>query len=477
MIKIKNTLSGKLEEFEPIRGKKVNMFVCGPTVYDYSHIGHAKTYIFFDVVAKYLRHLGYKVFYLQNITDIDDKIINRAKEQNKKPKEIAEEFEKKYFEDFKALRVDSINKYARASKHIKQIIRQVDALIKKGCAYATPAVDAKESDAVKNTANQDVYFDISKFPEFGKLSKQNLDELETGVRIKTEENKRNPKDFVLWKAQNFSYEPSWKSPWGYGRPGWHIEDTAISEKYLGQQYDIHCGAQDLIFPHHEAEIAQQESASGKKPFVKYWLHTGWLTVNGQKMSKSLGNFITIRDILKNYSPEALRVLTLSSYYRSPVDYTKQMMKQSQAAANRIAEFWNKLERADGTDNKEIEKYIAEANVKFEEAMDNDFNTPTALAAIFDLIRTANLPLAEQKVSKSNAKKIKKFLEKIDFILGILIVKKPQIPDEVSKLVGIREEMRQKKDWAEADKIRDEISRLGYSIEDTSYGPYLRKSKV
>lgn len=474
MLKIKNTLTGQLEEFKPIKDKKVNMFVCGPTVYDYSHIGHAKTYIFFDVVAKYLRYAGYKVFYLQNITDIDDKIIIRAKEQNKKFKDIAGEFEKKYFEDFKILRVDSVNKYARASEHIKQITKQVEALMEKGVAYAVPAVDAEGSETISGVGNMDVYFDISKFSDYGKLSKQNLNEVETGVRIKTEDNKKDPKDFVLWKAQNYAYEPSWKAPWGNGRPGWHIEDTAISEKYLGQQYDIHCGAQDLIFPHHEAEIAQQESASGKTPFVKYWLHTGWLTVNGQKMSKSLGNFVTIRDVLKDYSPEAVRLLSISSYYRSPVDYTEQMIKQSEAAVARIAEFWNKLERADGTDNKEIDAYLAETNKKFEDAMDNDFNTSSAIAAIFDLIRKINPLLAQQKVGKSNAKKIRKFLEKIDSILGILIVKQIQIPDEISKLIGIREEMRQKKNWAEADNLRVQIEQLGYSVEDTAYGPYVKK---
>ena len=458
MIKLTNTLSGRKEELVPFKDRKVNMFVCGPTVYDYSHIGHARTYIFFDVVAKYLRYLGYKVTYLMNITDIDDKIIDRAQKEGKDVKDVAKYYEKLFFKDIENIKIDGVSKFARATDHIKEIIKQIKILVEKGYAYKI---------------NDGVYFDISKFADYGKLAKRTVEQAEDGVsRIDESINKRNKGDFALWKLSKPG-EPKWPSPWGDGRPGWHIEDTAISEKYLGQQYDIHGGSQDLIFPHHEAEIAQQESASGKKPFVKYWLHSGFLLTNGQKMSKSLGNFITITDILKHYSPESVRMLALSNYYRSPVDYTEALIKQSQAAVNRIGEFVNKLELANGKDREDVETHVSETRRQFTEAMDNDFNTPQAIAAIFELLKKMNLLLAEGSVSKKTAGKIKKMLKNFDSVLGIIPTKKEKVPNEVLELVEKREKLRKEKKWEEADKIRAQIEEMGYRVDDTAYGPLVR----
>ena len=458
MIKLTNTLSGRKEELVPFKDRKVNMFVCGPTVYDYSHIGHARTYIFFDVVAKYLRYLGYKVTYLMNITDIDDKIIDRAQKEGKDVKDVAKYYEKLFFKDIENIKIDGVSKFARATDHIKEIIKQIKILVEKGYAYKI---------------NDGVYFDISKFADYGKLAKRTVEQAEDGVsRIDESINKRNKGDFALWKLSKPG-EPKWPSPWGDGRPGWHIEDTAISEKYLCQQYDIHGGSQDLIFPHHEAEIAQQESASGKKPFVKYWLHSGFLLTNGQKMSKSLGNFITITDILKHYSPESVRMLALSNYYRSPVDYTEALIKQSQAAVNRIGEFVNKLELANGKDREDVETHVSETRRQFTEAMDNDFNTPQAIAAIFELLKKMNLLLAEGSVSKKTAGKIKKMLKNFDSVLGIIPTKKEKVPNEVLELVEKREKLRKEKKWEEADKIRAQIEEMGYRVDDTAYGPLVR----
>ncbi len=347
MLKVYNTLSRKKEILKPraprqTRGKqKIKLFVCGPTVYDAAHIGHARTYIAFDVIVKYLRQNGYNVFYLQNITDIDDKIINRAKEKNIAPEKLARRFEKEYLDDIKSLKINGVTKYARATDHIKEIIGQVTRLIKKGCAY-------KIEDGI--------YYDISKFKGYGKLSKRTILQAEDGVsRIDESKDKKNKGDFCLWKLSKPG-EPSWPSPWGKGRPGWHIEDTAITEKYFGPQYDIHGGGRDLIFPHHEAEIAQMEAISGKSPLVKYWLHSGFLTVNGQKMAKSLGNFITIRDFLKENSARFLRFLVVKAHYRSPIDYNEKLILQTKRGLEKIDEFIEKIR------NIKSKKQVKEVNL-------------------------------------------------------------------------------------------------------------------
>lgn len=463
-MKILNTLSGQKEEFIPLRDNKAGMFVCGPTVYDQTHIGHARTYIIFDIIAKYLRYRGYKVKFLMNITDIEDKIIDRAKKEGKSWKEVAEFYEKDFMDDIKNLGINGVNKFARATDYIAQIIKQIKILIEKGYAYQT---------------DDGIYFDISKFEDYGKLAKRTIEQAEDGVsRIDESVNKKNKGDFALWRFSEPD-EPSWDSPFGRGRPGWHIEDTAISEKYLGRQYDIHCGGLDLIFPHHEAEIAQAEAASGRKPFVKYWLHSGFVTINGQKMSKSLGNFITVKEILNNYSPEALRFMVISAHYRSPIDYKEDLIKQSEAAIQRIYVLLKKLElvKKSGPKNEkiEIDEIIKNTKAEFENRMDDDFNTPEALAVLFNFIRIVNSFIDDNSLDRKSAGEVFRFLKETDKIFGILPQGESEISDQVSQLVEKREELRKQKTWIEADKIRNEIQNLGYSVEDTPYGPLIKKN--
>jgi len=463
MLKIYNTLSRKKEVFRPRQGKKVNVFVCGPTVYDFSHLGHARTYIVFDVIVKYLKRAGYKIFYLQNITDIDDKIINRAREKKVLPQGLAKDFEREYLKDMKSLKINSVTKYARATDHIQEIISQVSRLLKKGFAY-------KIGDGI--------YYDIKKFKNYGKLSKRTALQAEDAVsRIDESKGKRNKGDFCLWKFSK-PKEPSWPSPFGAGRPGWHIEDTAITEKYFGSQYDIHGGARDLIFPHHEAEIAQMEAISGKKPMVKYWLHTGFLTVKGQKMAKSLGNFITIRDFIRENSARILRFFIIKSHYRSPIDYNEKLFLHAKREIERIDEFIGKIQ------NLKNRKRVKEANLfstsayasVSKEAMEDDFNTPKAMAVIFELINKGNFLIARNKLSSADAKKILEFLRKVDGVLNFIFWKKPKekIPEEIIKLVKEREKCRRNGLWQKADEMRKKIKELDYWIEDTKEGPKVKK---
>ncbi|MCD6177732.1 cysteine--tRNA ligase [bacterium] len=470
MLRVYNTLSQKKEIFRPRENKKVNLFVCGPTVYDFSHIGHARTYIAFDMIAKYLKEKGYKVFYLQNITDIDDKIIKRAKEKNITPKQLARKFEKEYYKDMKALGITSVSKYARATDYIQEIINQVKKLIEKGIAYRI---------------NDGIYYDITKFKDYGKLSRRTVLQAEDAVsRIDEAKEKRNKGDFCLWKFSKPG-EPKWKSPWGWGRPGWHIEDTAITQKHFGYQYDIHGGARDLIFPHHEAEIAQMEAISGKKPMAKYWLHTGFLTVKGKKMSKSLGNFITIREFLKHNSPQILRMLVLKNHYRSPIDYSEKEINQAKKELQRIAELVGKLKDIASSKKKEkkdlgrLKKLIQKTKKDFEKKMDNDFNTPEALAVIFGFVNKINTLISKNKLKKEDAKKILDLFGWFDKILGIGLTKahyRVRLSENIKlkDLVEKRERLRKERKWKEADKIRERIKKLGYIIEDTKEGPRLKK---
>jgi cysteinyl-tRNA synthetase len=472
MLKVYNTLSRKKEVFRPRKGKKVNFFVCGPTVYDFSHIGHARTYIVFDAITKYLREKGYNVFYLQNITDIDDKIIKRAKEKKVSSQKLAKNFEKEYLKDMKSLTIDSVTKYARATGHIKEIILQVKRLLKKGYAYQI---------------KDGIYFNIKKFKNYGKLSRRTVLQAEDAVsRIDESKAKRNRGDFCLWKRSK-PKEPAWKSPWGLGRPGWHIEDTAITEKYFGSQYDIHGGAKDLIFPHHEAEIAQMEAISGKKPMVKYWLHSGFLTVKGRKMAKSLGNYITIRDFLRRNPPRLLRFLVIKNHYRSPIDYNEKLLSQAKKDSDRVAEFVGKLKDiiSSGKQNsKTINALILKTRNKFEAAMDDDFNTPKAIAVIFDLVNKGNSFIAQNKMGSKNANDILSLFKQFDKILGInllrahyvlRLVEKLTLKDKtVLKLVKERESYRKKGQWKLADEIRKKVKKMGYWIEDTKKGPKIKK---
>ena len=458
MIKVYNTLSRKKEILKPMNENRVKLFVCGPTVYDNSHIGHARTYISFDVIVRYLKYRGYTVFYLQNITDIDDKIIKRAAENGEDTLQLARKFEKKYIEDMEALGVKNVNLYARATEHLPEIITQIETLLLKGYAYETES---------------GVYFDESKFPEFGKLSNRNIEDLNVH-RVNPDTSKRNPGDFALWKKKD--EKPFWDSPWGTGRPGWHIEDTAITEEYFGPQYDIHGGGLDLIFPHHEAEIAQMESASGKKPMVRYWMHTGFLNVKGEKMSKSLGNFITIKELLKEYPPEVFRFFVLSTHYRSPIDFSHEILEQSQNGLKRIYKLAETvedlLESGIPETSKKDKEHIAllnETKKNFLEAMDNDFNTPFALSSLFDFIREINRELNDLSISNETLKNIKIFLLEIGDILGFNFFLSKTHDDLTEELVDVlttvREKLREKKEWELSDEIRSKLGDLDIVIED------------
>src|SRR3989344_374127 len=451
-ITIYNTLHKKKEIIKPLKGKRIALFVCGPTVYDFSHIGHARTCIVFDCFARYLKHAGFDVFYLQNITNIDDKIIAKAREKGVLAKDLADAFEKEYLKDMKLLGIASVKKYARATDYIKEIISQVKRLLEKEYAYAL---------------DDGIYFDIKKCKGYGKLSSRSSLQADDAVsRIDYNTHKKNRGDFCLWKIagdHNFN-EPSWPSPFGRGRPGWHIEDTAITEKFFGPQYDIHGGGRDLIFPHHEAEISQMEAISNKAPLVKYWLHTGFLTVDSQKMSKSLGNFITINDFLRNHSPRLLRFLIIKSHYRSPIDYSEKEIQQAKRELERIDEFIDKLKRSD------LPKLLLKSdfNKQFEAAMEDDFNTPKAMAIIFGLMRRRD---------SLNPKDALKFLKRADEFFNFIFWPKPKetIPKLVVSLAHRREKLRNEGNWRKADELREKINKLGWQIKDTKEGPLLGRA--
>lgn len=427
-LKLYNTLSRKIEEFRPINPPEVKMFVCGPTVYDLVHIGNAKTYTQFDFIARYLRYRGYEVFYLQNITDIDDKIIKKAAEEGVSWKEISEKFTKEYFEDMKALRNTSVSKYAKATDYINEIVGQVKVLLDKNFAYKT---------------NDGIYYDISKFPNYGKLSGRTEADQNAGVsRIDESLDKKNKNDFCLWK-----FSPFWETELGMGRPGWHIEDTAITEKFFGSQYDLHGGATDLIFPHHEAEIAQMEAASGKSPLVRFWLHTAFLNINSEKMSKSKRNFLTAREALEKYDYRVLRFFFISNHYRTTLDFSEESLDQAKNSLVRIDEFISKIDKNFSDDVSELK-----AEVIYN--LDNDFDTPKALAAIFNFIR-----------KNKAGKKAHIFFQELNKVFDFFEFKTKEIPEEIERLLAEREKLRGEKKFAEADKIREELEKHGYSAQD------------
>ena len=444
---IYSTLTRSKENFETINENRVNLFVCGPTVYDDAHIGHGRTYISFDTIKRYLEYSGYAVFYIQNITDIDDKIINRSKESGIPAHDIARKFEKRYIEDMTKLNVTGVNLFARATDHLGEIIDQIQRLIDKGFAYES---------------EDGVYFEIEKFEEFGKLSNRKIDELESHREL-AETTKRNEQDFALWKKREGVDEPVWPSPWGDGRPGWHIEDTAITEYYFGEQYDVHGGGLDLIFPHHEAEITQMEAVSGKSPMVRYWLHTGFLNVNGEKMSKSLHNFITIRDLLNDWDADTFRFFVLSTHYRSPIDFSKDSLHQSQKSLEKIKKFYTSLD-VEGSNAESDLEALTVAKKEFFNSMDDDFNTPKAIASIFVLISDC------KSIDLSDDDKIvvKSFLDDVSQILGIdftLEEVSAGSDDLLNLITDVRSELRAAKQYDLSDKIRDELNNLGYEIND------------
>ncbi len=446
-----NTLGRKKNDFVPLKQGQINFFVCGPTVYDYAHIGHGRSYVVYDVIVKYLRSLGFTVRYVQNITDVDDKIIVRAAEEKKTAKEIAEHYEKTYHEDMLALGVTAVTKYARATNYISEIINQIERLIKTGHAYL---------------ATDGVYFDISSFLEYGKLSNQKLEELKV-QRIEPNPAKKNLGDFSLWKKHKQG-EPSWDSQFGKGRPGWHIEDTAITETEFGSQYDVHGGGMDLIFPHHEAEIAQMEALSGK-PLAKYWLHNGFLQVNGEKMSKSLKNFTTIRDSLKKFPAAALRYFFLSTHYRSPINYTDEGLRAAANAVERLNETIHLLklvnEKNDEETHSKINDEIQSLQKKFTTAMNDDFETSRALGAVFEFVRTLNSSIATKSLDIANAREALGVLKNYNEILGVMNFKDEQLSSEQKSLIEEREVARKKKDWTLADTLRKKLLDTGILVED------------
>jgi len=462
-----NTLSEQKEILMVPKGRPLRLFVCGPTVYDYAHIGNARTYLIFDILVRYLRSLNIKVFYLQNITDIDDKIIQRAHQEKTNWRAVAKKFKRAYFQDMRQLGITTVTKYAPATKYIKQIIRQITVLLNKDHAYKI------EGDGY--------YFDITTFSEYGKLAKRTAEQAEDAIsRIDEGVKKRHRGDFALWKfataktngsSKDKMEEPYWDTSLGRGRPGWHIEDTAISEYYFGPQYDIHGGAVDLKFPHHEAEIAQQESASGKKPFVKIWMHVGFLLVNGQKMSKSLGNFISIRDFLKKYPAVVLRYIVASHHYRSPIDYSDALAQQAYRTLDGLAQFIAKLKMVNSTTPPTgIKSTLAEAEAKFNKSLADDFNTPEALAVIFGLINELNPKI--WSLNRPEARLVHKWImEKLQKIFNLRLIM-PKIPLKIMLLVKKRELFRSYKQFIPADDLRKKIEALGYTIDDTPKGPFV-----
>jgi len=467
-----------MEEFKPLRDKHVGVYVCGPTVYDWAHLGHARTYVAFDVIVRWLEFKGYSVFYVQNITDVghltldtaEDKIGKRAKERKVEPMQLVEFYMREYFRDLDSLGVKRPDISPRATGHLIEMIEAIQTLIKKGYAYEV---------------NGNVFFDVSKLGDYGKLSKIKLDEMLEGSRFEVHPDKRNPRDFALWKRAEPDTVLKWWSPWGTGFPGWHIECAIMGLKYLGSQFDIHGGARDLIFPHHENEIAQSEALTGKKPFVKYWMHTGFLKINGEKMSKSLGNYITVREALKKYDAEAIRLFVLSTHYRGEIDFTDEKLRGAEASLKRLYNTLESLEDAMKTSEK---RELSEAEQKLDEnveqlrdafiaAMDEDFNTPQALAALFDMSKEINKFLDEQKqLSAKILERAYSRFSELGKALGLFQKEKIRqigekiVDDLVQLLFDVREELRKKGEYGLSDGVRARMKELGLVIEDTAEGP-------
>ena len=464
-----NTLSRKKEPLVPVHEGKVGIYACGPTVYNFFHIGNARPFVIFDTLRRFLVHLGYDVKFVQNFTDIDDKMIRRANEENTTVEAIADKYIEEYFKDAAALGVKPADVHPRATKHIGEIIGLIKKLEAKGLAYA---VD-----------NGDVYFDTQAYrSNYGKLIGQDLDDLESGARIEVGDIKRHPMDFALWKGQKPG-EPAWKSPWGMGRPGWHIECSAMSMKYLGETFDIHCGGVDLIFPHHENEIAQSEGATGK-PFAKYWMHNGHINVDNKKMSKSAGNFFTVRDIAKEYDLEAVRLFLLSAQYRSPINFSRDLIMAASSSLERMYTARNNaiflLESAPEREMNEDEKAFLDRMQqyidRFDDAMCDDLNTADALGVLFEAVRDMNTQFTDAKAPCKAVLEegLKRFTIMTD-VLGLLSKEYDATPEDIKALVEARTAAKKAKNFAEADRIRAEVLEKGYIIEDTAKGPKVRKA--
>ncbi|KRT73402.1 MAG: cysteinyl-tRNA synthetase, cysteinyl-tRNA synthetase [Candidatus Rokubacteria bacterium CSP1-6] len=468
MIKVFNTLTRKKEELVPLRPGEIRMYVCGVTVYDLSHIGHGRSALAFDVIRRYLRYRGYEVRFIRNFTDVDDKIIKRAHEEGVPPGELAERYIEEYRKDMAALAILPADVEPKATDHIPQMIKLIERLVAKGVAYPLDG---------------DVYFEVKRFPRYGRLSGKNLDELQAGARVEVDERKRDPLDFALWKASKEG-EPAWPSPWGPGRPGWHIECSAMSMQYLGESFDIHAGGEDLVFPHHENEIAQSEAATGR-PFVRYWIHNGFVNLGAEKMSKSLGNVLTLKELLRHHEPEALRLYLLGTHYRNPLDFSNERVAEAARALERFRNLFEEADRlaakgtpAPGRDQGLLEE-VAEARRRFEEVMDDDFNTAQAVAVLFDLAH--RLQSFKSKVTQREAAAGAFLLGvgelmSLGRVLGLFEEPSrpsqavdPELRGKIEALVNARAEARQRRDWAGADRLRDELARLGVTVEDGPEG--------
>ena len=468
MIRVYNTLTRRKEELVPLRPGEIRMYVCGVTVYDLSHVGHARSALVFDVIRRYLRYRGYVVRFIRNFTDVDDKIIKRAHEEGVPPGELAERYIEEYRKDMAALAILPADVEPKATDHIPQMIKLIERLVAKEVAYPLDG---------------DVYFEVKRFPRYGRLSGKNLDELQAGARVEVDERKRDPLDFALWKASKEG-EPAWPSPWGPGRPGWHIECSAMSMQYLGESFDIHAGGEDLVFPHHENEIAQSEAATGR-PFVRYWIHNGFVNLGAEKMSKSLGNVLTLKELLRHHEPEALRLYLLGTHYRNPLDFSNERVAEAARALERFRNLFEEADRlaakgtpAPGRDQGLLEE-VAEARRRFEEVMDDDFNTAQAVAVLFDLAH--RLQSFKSKVTQREAAAGAFLLGvgelmSLGRVLGLFEEPSrpsqavdPELRGKIEALVNARAEARQRRDWAGADRLRDELARLGVTVEDGPEG--------
>lgn len=463
-MKFYNTLTRKKEEFVPIKSKEVKIYACGPTVYNYIHIGNARPICVFDVLRRFLKYIGYDVCFVQNFTDVDDKIIKKAVEENVSYVEVSEKYIQEYKKDASGLNVMKAEYHPKASECIEGIIEMISNLISKGYAYSVP--------------NGDVYFRARKFNRYGSLSRQTIDTLKSGARVEIDGVKEDPLDFALWKSSKPN-EPYWDSPWGMGRPGWHIECSVMAKKYLGDSIDIHCGGQDLIFPHHENEIAQSECCNGVK-FANYWLHNGYINIDNKKMSKSLNNFFTVREISEKYGYEPIRYLMISSHYRSPINYSQEIIKQCIASLDRLYEFRENLNFLlengnldDDNSNVRSDEMLQEFKNRFIESMQDDLNTSDAISVLFDMVKKYNTIINSSEeivLNKRDISNILKLFNELCEVLGILYERNVKIDnEEIISLINEREEARKSKNWTVADKIRDELRKKNVVLEDTPNG--------
>ncbi len=470
-LKLFNTISRKKEEFIPLEKGKVKFYMCGPTVYDYIHIGNGRAFIVFDVLRRFLKYLDYEVTYVMNLTDIDDRIIERSIKEGIKTQVITEKYTRAFYEDIDALGILRADFHPKATDHVMEIVTLISSLIEKGAAYQV---------------NGDVFYDVSQFKEYGKLSGKVIEDLVSGARVSVDEKKRSPLDFALWKSQKPG-EPAWQSPWGMGRPGWHIECSVMSMQYLGRSFDIHSGGIDLIFPHHENEIAQSEGATGEN-FVNYWLHNGFLQIDGDKMAKSLGNFKTVRDVLKNYSGVVIRMYFLQKHYRSPIDFTKDGLESAKSASERLQIFYTNIETTltnfESSAQQLDRQLLAESELQFVdtfenlkskliEALEDDLNTPVALSCLFDMVRETN-KMVSKGILSDNEKKIliivKDEFDEFNSIFNVIDMQTTEtnselVNDLISLIIEVREDIRTNKDWELADKIRVKLDKIGVVLED------------